>query len=257
VTEYSLRGEIERTVKKARKNVSDRKLPKITGGEAQGERRIVEDPPVVTRVPEERWDQVAGALDEYLETLTSQWRRVVGSYYLADLAHKVVGVGSVGLRAYVALLEGSEEDDVLFLQLKEARRSVIAPFVHGDKAWHRHQGERVVEYQQDLQTVSDPLLGWTSFGGRDYYVRQWRNQKGTIDLGAITPQALRDYAGIVGHLLAKGHARTSGASRIAGYLGKSDAAAVAFARWARAYADQTEKDHAAFVAAIEAGHLPT
>lgn len=257
VTEYSLRGEIERTVKKARKNSSDRKLPKITDGGVQGERRIVEDPPVVMRLPEERLEQIGEALDSYLETLDTQWRRVVGSYFMADVAHKVVGVGSVGLRAYLALLEGSEEDDVLFLQLKEARRSVIAPFVHGNKAWHRHQGERVVEYQQDLQTVSDPLLGWTSFGGRDYYVRQWRNQKGTIDLANITPQALRDYAGIVGHLLAKGHARTSGASRIAGYLGKSDAVASAFARWARAYADQTEKDHAAFVAAIGAGRLPT
>nr|NLD40907.1 DUF2252 domain-containing protein [Actinomycetales bacterium] len=255
VTEHSLRGEIERTVKKARRNVSDRKLPKVTAGEGE-ERLIVEDPPVVLRVPKERHGQIGVALDEYLGTLTMQWKRVVGSYFLADAAHKVVGVGSVGLRAYVALLEGSDPADVLFLQLKEARRSVIAPYVHGARAWHRHQGERVVEYQRDLQTVSDPLLGWTSFDGRQFYVRQWRNQQGTIDLSAITPQALRDYAGIVGHLLAKGHARTSGASRIAGYLGRRDHAAAAFARWARAYADQTEADHAAFVAARAVGRLP-
>lgn len=256
VTEQSLRGEIERTVRKARRNSSDRKLPKITG-EDGGARRIVDDPPVVTHVSPETFVAVTDALDAYLETLAPQWRRVVGGYYLTDVAHKVVGVGSVGLRAYVALLEGSDPSDVLFLQLKEARRSVLAPFVHGDMAWHKHQGHRVVEYQQDLQTVSDPLLGWTTIGERQFYVRQWRNQQGTIDLGFITPQALRDYAGIIGHLLAKGHARTSGASRIAGYLGRHGKVADAFAVWARAYADQTEADHASFVRAVKAGRLPT
>ena len=119
----------------------------------------------------------------------------------------------------MALLEGSSPDDVVFLQLKQARRSVLARYVHGDSAWHAHQGQRVVEYQQALQTVSDPLLGWTTVGERQYYVRQFRNMKGTIPLDAIDAAALADYAGIVGHLLAKGHARTSGASMIAGYAG--------------------------------------
>ena len=86
----------------------------------------------------------------------------------------------MGLRAYVALLEGSSPDDVLFLQLKQARRSVVARFVHGESAWHAHQGQRVVEYQQALQTVSDPLLGWTTVGERQYYVRQFRDMKGAI-----------------------------------------------------------------------------
>ena len=104
----------------------------------------------------------------------------MGGYTLVDVAQKVVGVGSVGLRAYVALLEGSNPDDMLFLQLKQARRSVLARYVHGDSAWHAHQGQRVVEYQQALQTVSDPLLGWTSAGGLQYYVRQFRNMKGTV-----------------------------------------------------------------------------
>ena len=165
-------------------------------------------------------------------------------------------MGSVGLRAYVALLEGSSPEDVLFLQLKQARRSVLAPYVHGDSAWHAHQGQRVVEYQQALQTVSDPLLGWTSVGGRDYYVRQFRNMKGTIPLDAIDAAALADYAGIVGHLLAKGHARTSGASMIAGYAGASDKLDQALAAFARAYADQTEADHARLVEAVKAGRLP-
>jgi hypothetical protein len=181
---------------------------------------------------------------------------LVAGYTLVDIAHKVVGVGSVGLRAYVALCEGSSSDDVLFLQLKEARRSVVARFVHGDSAWHAHQGQRVVEYQQALQTVSDPLLGWTEFGGRQYYVRQFRDMKGAITVDDLGPRALADYAGICGLLLAKGHARTSGASMIAGYLGRSDKADSAFAQFARAYADQTERDHALLLNAVQRGLLP-
>jgi len=181
---------------------------------------------------------------------------VLGGYTLLDVAHKVVGVGSVGLRAYVALLEGSSPDDVVFLQLKQARRSVLAKYVHGDNAWHAHQGQRVVEYQQALQTVSDPLLGWTTIDDRQYYVRQFRNMKGTIALDSIDAAALTDYAGIVGHLLAKGHARTSGASMIAGYVGRSDKLDNAMARFGRAYADQTEADHAALVRAVQRGVVP-
>jgi uncharacterized protein (DUF2252 family) len=201
-------------------------------------------------------DAIAVALDEYLGTLATHWRRVVGGYTIVDIAHKVVGVGSVGLRAYVVLLEGSSPDDVLFLQLKQARRSVLAPYVHGESAWHAHQGQRVVEYQQALQTVSDPLLGWTTVGDYQYYVRQFRNMKGTIPLDAIDAAALTDYAGIVGHLLAKGHARTSGASMIAGYFGRNDNIERAMCRFAAAYADQTEADHDTFVAAVRAGRLP-
>jgi uncharacterized protein (DUF2252 family) len=133
---------------------------------------------------------------------------------------------------------------------------VLAPYVHGESAWHAHQGQRVVEYQQALQTVSDPLLGWTTVGEFQYYVRQFRNMKGTIPLDAIDSAALTDYAGIVGHLLAKGHARTSGASMIAGYFGRGDNIEQAMCRFAAAYANQTEVDHAAFVAAARAGRLP-
>ncbi len=250
-----LRAEIKRAASAAKRRTSDRVLPKLTEASA-GERRIIEEPPLVTRVSDAEREAVAEGLDAYLPTLSPQWRRIVGGYTLVDIAHKVVGVGSVGLRAYVALLVGSRADDVLFLQLKQARRSVLAPFVHGDRVWHEHQGQRVVEYQQQLQTVSDPLLGWTTVDGRQYYVRQFRNMKGTVPLDAISPRALVDYAGIVGHLLAKGHARTSGASVISGYLGKSDAPAEALATYAQAYADQTEADHALLLAAIKSGRLP-
>jgi uncharacterized protein (DUF2252 family) len=254
-TEKSLRDEIKRAAKKARSRTSDRALPRFTA-EHEGRRQIVAEPPLITRLDEQEAHDVGAALDGYLDTLAPHWRRALGGYTLVDLAHKVVGVGSVGLRAYVALLEGSSPDDVVFLQLKQARRSVLAPHVHGGSAWHAHQGQRVVEYQQALQTVSDPLLGWTTVRGRQYYVRQFRNMKGTIPLDAIDAASLTDYAGIVGHLLAKGHARTSGASMIAGYAGGSDKLDRSMAVFARAYADQTEADHARLVAAVRAGRLP-
>jgi uncharacterized protein (DUF2252 family) len=254
-TEKSLREEIDRSAKRARSRTSDRALPRFTV-ERDGQRHIIEDPPLVTRLSSQEYEAVAVALDDYLPTLAPHWRRALGGYTVIDVAHKVVGVGSVGLRAYVALLEGSSPEDVVFLQLKQARRSVLAKYVHGDSAWHAHQGQRVVEYQQALQTVSDPLLGWTTIGELQYYVRQFRNMKGTIPLDAIDAAALTDYAGIVGHLLAKGHARTSGASMIAGYVGASDKLDKALAKFARAYADQTEADHAGLVKAVRRGVLP-
>lgn len=249
----SLRREIERAARRAQTRTSDRALPRFTE-RRDGQRRIVIEPPLITRVDDA--DRIAESLDGYLLTLAPHWRRILAGYTVVDIAHKVVGVGSVGLRAYVALCEGDSPDDVVFLQLKQARRSVIGRFVHGDAAWHAHQGQRVVEYQQALQTVSDPLLGWTTSDGRQYYVRQFRNMKGAIAIDAIDPGALADYAGICGRLLAKGHARTSGASMIAGYLGVSGKVDDAFCRFARLYADQTERDHQALVEAVAKGALP-
>lgn len=250
----TLRKRIRKAAKRARSRTSDRALPRFTEDDGDG-RRIVEEPPLITRLEDDERERIGAALDRYLLTLAPHWRRVVAGYTLVDVAHKVVGVGSVGLRAYVALLEGSSPSDVIFLQLKQARRSVVARFVHGDSAWHAHQGQRVVEYQQALQTVSDPLLGWTSVDDRQFYVRQFRNMKGRVDLERIDPAGLADYAAIAGRLLAKGHARTSGASMIVGYLGRSDAADVALTRFARAYADQTERDHGALVEAVRAGRV--
>lgn len=250
-----LKAEIERAAKRARTRTSDRALPRFTH-EHQGRRRIVDEPPLIVHVDDREYDAIAAGLDDYLQTLAPHWRRAIGGYHLIDIAHKVVGVGSVGLGAYVALLEGSSPSDMVFLQLKQARRSVLAPYVHGERAWHKHQGQRVVEYQQALQTVSDPLLGWTTIDDRQYYVRQFRNMKGTVPLDAIDANALSDYAGIVGRLLGKGHSRTSGASMIAGYLGKSDAVADALVTFARLYADQTEADHARSVQAVRRGDLP-
>jgi uncharacterized protein (DUF2252 family) len=249
------RRAIENAAARARKRTSDRALPRFTE-QHDGGLRLVQEPPLITRPDPEQYERIAVALDDYLQTLRTQWAVILGGYRLVDVAHKVVGVGSVGLRAYIALCEGSGPDDVLFLQLKQARRSVVAQYVHGDSAWHDHQGQRVVQYQQALQTVSDPLLGWTTVGARQYYVRQFRDMKGAVVVDGIDAPALADYAGVCGLLLAKGHARTSGASMITGYLGRSDKADGALCVFARRYADQTERDHAALVAAVDRGLLP-
>ncbi len=255
-TRDTLRKEIKRAAKRARRRTSDRALPRFTQ-QRDGTRHIVEEPPLITRPDAAQAERIAQALDSYLQTLPPHWARILAGYSIVDIAHKVVGVGSVGLRAYIALCQGSSPDDVVFLQLKQARRSVVARLVHGDSAWHAHQGQRVVEYQQALQTVSDPLLGWTTVGDHQYYVRQFRDMKGAVTVDGIDAHALADYAGICGLLLAKGHARTSGASMIAGYLGNSDKVGRAMCRFARGYADQTERDHQALLTAVAHGVLHT
>ena len=251
----SFRDEIERAARRARRRTSDRALPRFTE-QHDGTVRLVEEPPLITRPSEAEYDQLAEALDGYLKTLPPHWARILAGYRIVDIAHKVVGVGSVGLRAYVALCEGSSPDDVVFLQLKQARRSVVARHLHGAAPWHRHQGQRVVEYQQALQTVSDPLLGWTTVGDLQFYVRQFRDMKGAILVEDINAGALADYSGICGYLLAKSHARTSGASMIAGYIGGGDKLDEMLCRFARAYADQVESDHIKLVQAVRRGVLP-
>jgi uncharacterized protein (DUF2252 family) len=252
---HSFRDEIERAARRARRRTSDRALPRFTE-QRDGTVRLVQEPPLITRPTDADYELLAEALDSYLTTLPTHWARIVAGYRIVDIAHKVVGVGSVGLRAYVALCEGSSPDDVVFLQLKEARRSVVARHLHGDQAWHRHQGQRVVEYQLALQTVSDPLLGWTTVADRQYYVRQFRDMKGAILIEDMSAGALADYAGVCGYLFAKSHARTSGASMIAGYIGSSDKLDEMLSRFARAYADQVERDHQALAAAVRDGVLP-
>jgi len=255
-TRDTLRKEMQRAAQRARRRTSDRALPRFTQ-QRDGIRRIVEEPPLITRLDTAQADRIAEALDSYLRTLPPHWARILAGYSIIDIAHKVVGVGSVGLRSYIALCQGSSPDDVVFLQLKQARRSVVARFVHGDSAWHAHQGQRVVEYQQALQTVSDPLLGWTTVGDHQYYVRQFRDMKGAVTVDGIDACALADYAGICGLLLAKGHARTSGASMIAGYLGSSDKVDRAMCRFALSYAEQTERDYQALLTAVAQGVLHT
>jgi uncharacterized protein (DUF2252 family) len=254
-THGNSRPEFERAAVRARRRTGDRALPRLTE-RYEGSRRIVDQPPLVTHPKPADAAQIAASLDAYLQTLPHQWARVLGGYALLDVVHKVVGVGSVGLLAYVALCVGSSPSDVVFLQIKQARRSVVAPFVHGASAWHAHQGQRIVKYQLALQTVSDPLLGWTTIGQHQFYVRQFRDMTGAIDIEGIDASALADYAGVCGLLLAKGHARTSGASMISGYLGSTDNVDRAMGSFARAYADQTERDYRELLLAVRRGILP-
>jgi uncharacterized protein (DUF2252 family) len=198
--EKSLRDEIERSAKRARSRTSDRALPRFTV-ERDGQRHIVEDPPLITRLTDQEYEAVAEALDDYLHTLAPHWRRALGGYTLIDVAHKVVGVGSVGLRAYVALLEGSSPDDVVFLQLKQARRSVLARYVHGDSAWHAHRGQRVVSTSKRCRPLR-PAARLSTIRKLQYSVRQFRTAMKGPSRRTDRWAALTDYAGIVGHLLA-------------------------------------------------------
>jgi uncharacterized protein (DUF2252 family) len=166
--------------------------PKLTR-ERDGVRHIADQPPVVMHVSDEEKERLIDGLEEYLKTLPPHWHRVLSSYVVVDVAHKVVGVGCVGLRAFVVLLQGNGTHDMLFLQLKQAKRSCAASFVHGDIPWHTHQGQRVVEYQHTLQTVSDPLLGWITVDHRNYYVRQIRDMKGAVTVEGMDGSALMDY----------------------------------------------------------------
>jgi uncharacterized protein (DUF2252 family) len=169
-----------------------------------------------------------------------------------DVARKVVGVGSVGLQAFILLLIA--DDQPLFLQLKQAGRSVLEPFA--GRVQTRHSGRRVVVGQRTMQAASDLFLGWlTTPRGEAYYVRQLRDMKGSLPLEQLEPAGLDAYASLCGATLALAHARSGDAATIAGYVGRGDSFDIAIGGFARAYADQVERDHERFVAAIAAGRL--
>ncbi len=163
-------------------------------------------------------------------------------YRVADVAHRVVGVGSVGLRAYLVMLFGNDDNDPLFLQVKEAVAPVLAPYTPPLPPAVAHQGRRVVFGQRILQAATDVLLGWTSIDGRPYYVRQMKNMKGSIPLECLKGSAFAMYARECGTLLARAHARSGDIAKIAGYCGNSNALDEALADFAEAYGDQTERD---------------
>jgi uncharacterized protein (DUF2252 family) len=208
-----------------------------------GERVFKTQPPMLTRVTGEMAAKVVGSLTKYTESLLPERRHFLAQYRPVDVAFKVVGTGSVGLRDYVVLMEGNGPKDPLFLQIKEETTSGYAPYV-GVKARkeRENQGRRVVEGERAMQLQSDPFLGWTTMEGRDYLVRQLNDHKASINLAKLKAAGLLEYAQVCGEMLARGHARAGDSSMIAGYLGTStrfDEAVVAFAN---AYADQTEVD---------------
>jgi uncharacterized protein (DUF2252 family) len=248
---------LDKAVRKARGRDSLRALSKLTRV-VDGHRIINDDPPLLVRIPEggEIRGQIYAILESYKRTLQEDRRHLLDRYRFVDAATKVVGVGSVGTRAYVVLLEGHDESDPLFLQVKEAGPSVLQG--HLPSSTHEHHGHRVVAGQRLMQAASDIFLGWfRGTEGRDFYWRQLKDMKGSANVEGMSPDELVIYAGLCGWALARAHARSGDRVQIAAYLGKSERFDVAVADFAEAYADQTERDHAALCAAVESGRVPT
>ncbi len=244
----------KRWLKKARRRTSMRELEKLTVL-VNGERHIKEDRPLIFPVEDAHMrDVIAGILGEYAATLTPDRRVIFDRYRLVDLAYRVVGVGSVGTRCMIALFYGDDDDDPLFLQMKQAGRSVLEPFAR--LCPYPNQGERVVQGQRIIQAASDLFLGWKTSGGHDYYVRQLKDMKGTVDIEDLAPSVLVLFAGLCGRTLGQAHARSGDFCQIAGYLGKSDRFDIAINEFARVYADQVERDHDALVNAARGGRMP-
>lgn len=222
-----------------------------------GQRRFKNDPPKLTRIPMSSVGDgfVRGLYQQYLSTLQDDRRHLLARYHVMDFGHKVVGVGSVGLLAFVLLLQGKDAGDLLILQIKQAQKSVIDPYAPTALRFAR-QGHRVVTGQRFMQAASDSFLGWVSDPeGRDYYVRQFRDMKWSPDPAAFTASSLLSYARLCGHSLARAHARSGQSVEIASYFGKEAAADEAFASFGQRYADQAEQDFAAFTAAITSGRI--
>jgi len=194
-------------------------------------------------------------MSEYRATLQADRRELLSRFHVHDMAFKVVGVGSVGTRCLVALLT-DEQEFPLFLQFKEARRSVLADYVKV-KSRVRHEGQRVVDGQRLMQSASDLFLGWASGpSGRHFYVRQLRDMKISAELENFDAEAFAAYGRLCGRALARAHAKSSGhASQISGYIGKSDALAEALVKYAKSYTDQNDRDYERFQQACRKGQL--
>jgi uncharacterized protein (DUF2252 family) len=238
------RRAVQRAVAKARTRSSDRLLAKLTTTDDHGRLMIADQPPVISHIDMERWgDELNQVSVSYLESLTDDRRALVSRFRAVDFALKVVGVGSVGTRCFVALFL----DDAgypLFLQLKEASASVLqvqpgAPPVD-------HEGARVVKGQRLIQAAPDIFLGWSRAGTSDFYVRQLQDMKGWIDLATLKPAQLVEYAGQCGWSLARAHARGGQAARIAGYVGSGRVFTRAMSQFAQTYADVNRQDHKRF-----------
>jgi uncharacterized protein (DUF2252 family) len=233
-----------------------------------GQARIRADPPLIVPIDDlladtraRRLERAAQKLlDSYRTSLADDRRRLLERYRYADLARKVVGVGSVGTRCWVILLMGRDSSDPLFLQAKEAPHSALERFA--GKSAFENQGRRVVEGQRLMQAAGDIFLGWLheshSLGdrkGHDFYIRQLWDSKTSADIAAMRQSDMTLYARLCGWTLARAHARSGDSSAIAGYLGSADAFDCAIAAFAEAYADQNERDHSALLDAIASGRV--
>ncbi|WP_433725726.1 DUF2252 domain-containing protein [Nocardia sp. CA-129566] len=245
---------VEKAISKARASTSLQALDKLTEPGPDGTPRIRSQPPLL--VPIEKPD--AAVIDQlftdYRETLSEDRRVLLERHRILDIARKVVGVGSVGTRCFIVLLAGQHYGSPLFIQVKEAEESVLAP--HLKPSEFHHHGHRVVNGQRLIQAASDIFLGWASGSDqRSYYLRQLRDMKGSAVVENMSRAVLRGYATLCGHTLARAHARSGGRVAIAAYLGASDAFERAMGEFAIAYADQTIADHDALLAAIASGRI--
>jgi uncharacterized protein (DUF2252 family) len=205
-------------------------------------------PPDLTRLDSKLARQVLDSLATYAESLLPERRHFLAQFTPLDVAFKIVGTGSVGLRDYCVYMQGNGAKDPLFLQIKEETHSAYAPYL-GEQSSPTHQGRRVVEGQRAMQFQSDPFLGWTTIEGRDFLVRQLNDHRAAVALSElnIKPAALLEYAALCGETLARGHARSGDPSMIAGYIGTSPRFDDAIAHFAAEYANQTERDWQALV----------
>ena len=251
-----------RDIAKAHRSTSLKAFLKMCD-EVEGQYRIRPAHPVIVRFPIELYpgvlEELRNAVALYQHTLEADRREVLRRYYFGDFARKVVGVGSVGTEAFVMLLIGDRADEPLFLQVKEAQESVLAPFAGPSE--YEHQGERVVMGQRLTQAATDPFLGWTTGAGtngaalKHYYVRQLRDMKGSMSVPLMDPLQLDYYARLCGWALARAHARTGRATLISGYLGTGEVFDHAIADFAIAYADQNEQDYQRLLQAVSAGRV--
>lgn len=222
-----------------------------------GNHRFVDQPPLIMHFEELADTELIKSLfKEYTATLSIDRRHLLERFALADIARKVVGVGSVGTRCFIILMTGRDTNDPLILQTKEAGKSVLEQHLGASR--YRHAGHRVVEGQRLMQAASDIFLGWMTGrpGGRHYYWRQLRDMKGSIEIERLRPAGLELYAEMCGWALARGHARSGDRLAISGYLGAGDVFDQAIADFAETYADQTEQDYEALLAAIKRGGVP-
>lgn len=247
------RAVFSKTLAKALQTDNRTLLPKVAERGKNGSWEFREDPPILTRVKASTKAAVLDCLNRYSNSLSRERRFMLSRYHLADVAHRVVGVGSVGTRAYLALLFGNGEDDPLFLQVKESVQAAHAPYLPPLPEEFHHQGKRVVMGQRSLQASSDPMLGHAEMDGREYMVRQMKNLKASIPVEWLTGASFNFYAWACGAILARAHARTGDSARIAGYCGKSRVLDEALAEWAESYGDQTEQDHATLLRSIKRG----
>jgi len=246
---------MRKVTEKALQSDNHNLLKKVADKDAKGQWRFREDPPVLTRISSSLQNKLVTALEDYSLTLSRERRYMLSRYRVADVAHRVVGVGSVGTRAYLALLIGKNDGDPLFLQIKEASTPAHGPYLPLRRAEFVNEGQRVVVGQRALQASSDVMLGWTEMDGRPYYVRQMKNLKADVPIEWMSGDAFTFYCWACGALLARAHARTSEAATIAGYCGASRVLRQSLAKWAEAYGNQTIRDHAKLLEAVKSGEF--